>query len=172
MADIEKIIEGLEFTKEMITFDPSTGKDIEPENLNEANKTTYDACVGAIAMLKEQSRKQVLSFGDGYAEGYKTKDQELVRCKDCKHRSEKLYDHYGNKYDKRYVCQIHDLAKKPDWFCADGEPKAEPVKTVTPEFSGGGSVWWIQCSECGHVLHSIQTECPGCHNKINWEGWN
>ena len=44
----------LDFTKAMITFNPSTGEDIEPENLNEENKITYDACVGAIALLKEQ----------------------------------------------------------------------------------------------------------------------
>jgi hypothetical protein len=42
----------------MITFNPSTGEDIEPENLNEADKTSYDACVGAIALLKEQEAKQ------------------------------------------------------------------------------------------------------------------
>ena len=52
--DREKVIAGLEFTKAMITFNPSTGEDIEPENLNEADKTTYDACVGALALLKEQ----------------------------------------------------------------------------------------------------------------------
>jgi hypothetical protein len=57
--DREKVIKGLEFTKSMITFNPSTGEDIEPENLNEADKTSYDACVGAIALLKEQEAKQV-----------------------------------------------------------------------------------------------------------------
>lgn len=56
MHDIEEIIYGLEFTKAMITFNPSTGEDIEPENLNEDNKITYNACVGAIALLKEQER--------------------------------------------------------------------------------------------------------------------
>ena len=47
--------------------------------------------------------------------------QELVRCKDCKHRSNEMYDYYDNPNNKVYVCQIHDLANKPDWFCADGE---------------------------------------------------
>ena len=46
---------------------------------------------------------------------------EVVRCKDCKHRSKEMYDYYGNPDDKVYVCQINDIAKKPDWFCADGE---------------------------------------------------
>jgi hypothetical protein len=54
-------------------------------------------------------------------ENYWSPEQEIVRCEDCKHRSEKLYDYYGDPNNKVYVCQINDLAKKPDWFCADGE---------------------------------------------------
>lgn len=45
----------------------------------------------------------------------------LVQCKDCKHRSEEMYDYYGDPEDKVYVCQINDIAKNPGWFCADGE---------------------------------------------------
>ena len=71
MPDREKVIKGLEFTKAMITFNPSTGEDIEPENLNEANKTTYYACVGAIALLKEQEEsiplKPLCKWLAGYA---------------------------------------------------------------------------------------------------------
>jgi len=57
MTDLENVIAGLEFTKAMITFDPSTGEDKEHWNLNEADKVTYDACVGAIALLKEQEEE-------------------------------------------------------------------------------------------------------------------
>lgn len=42
--------------------------------------------------------------------------QELVRCKDCKHRTiinDALYCDKSNEFWMRY--------KKPDWFCADGE---------------------------------------------------
>lgn len=85
---------------------------------------TYDACrkraidVGceALELLKEQSRKQVLSFGDGYAEGYKAKDQEIVRCKDCIH-----YDRDENC--KLGTCLENGVCSTPDWFCADGTPK-------------------------------------------------
>lgn len=52
-VDRKEVIKGLEYTKEMITFNPLTGEEIEPENLNEVNKITYDACVGAIALLNE-----------------------------------------------------------------------------------------------------------------------
>ena len=56
MIDINEVIYGLEFTKAMITFNPSTGEDIEPEDLNEDNKITYNACIGAITLLKEQQK--------------------------------------------------------------------------------------------------------------------
>ena len=54
MIDLNEVIYGLEYTKAMITFNPLTGKDIEPEDLNEDDKITYDACVGAITLLKGQ----------------------------------------------------------------------------------------------------------------------
>lgn len=67
--DREKVIKGLEFTKAMITFNPLTGEDIEPENLNEEDKTTYDACVGAIALLKEQDELLKHEYWRGYNNG-------------------------------------------------------------------------------------------------------
>ena len=95
--DSEKVINGLEFTKAMITFNPSTGEDIEPENLNEADKTTYDACLGAIALLKEQ--------------------ETVIRCEDCIH-----YRYYGLSEETVSECRI-DHCENPDadWFCADGK---------------------------------------------------
>lgn len=68
--DREKVIEGLEFTKAMITFNPSTGEDIEPGNLNEEDKTSYDACVGAIALLKEQEELIPVSWLKEKLEGH------------------------------------------------------------------------------------------------------
>ena len=46
--------------------------------------------------------------------------KEIVRCKDCKYRSEETYTH-GVTCKEVYVCQINDVAKNPDWYCADGE---------------------------------------------------
>jgi len=43
--------------------------------------------------------------------------QELVRCRDCKR---------GRLYDKDCVdCELNELAKDPDFFCADGVKKDE-----------------------------------------------
>lgn len=51
---IMKIIDGLYFTIGMILFNPLTGESKTPEQLNEDDRTTYDACMGAIALLKAQ----------------------------------------------------------------------------------------------------------------------
>ena len=69
MIDINEVIYGLEFTKAMITFNPSTGEDIKPENLNEDDKITYDACVGAITLLKKQDEEVRAAYRRGLESG-------------------------------------------------------------------------------------------------------
>ena len=81
--DRQKIIAGLEFTKAMITFNPSTGEDIDPENLNEADKTTYDACVGAIAMLKEQEPILLENQHKPYGISTNANSPWISRCPRC-----------------------------------------------------------------------------------------
>ena len=50
----EEVISGLEFTAEMFLFDPSTGE-IYAEPQNDMDKTTIDACRGAIEALEAES---------------------------------------------------------------------------------------------------------------------
>jgi rubrerythrin len=76
---IKEIIAGLKFTVEMFLFDPTTGeKYTEPRN--DMDKTTIDACKGAIELL-EQEPKTVLYIGDGYADGYMVYD--MAECPNC-----------------------------------------------------------------------------------------
>lgn len=48
---IKAIIDGLRFTREMFLFDPSTGETRTKEQLNDMDRTTVDACEGAIELL-------------------------------------------------------------------------------------------------------------------------
>ena len=48
----KKIIDGLYFTIGMILFNPMTGEGKIPEELNVDDRTTYDACMGAIEALR------------------------------------------------------------------------------------------------------------------------
>lgn len=83
MHNIDEIIYGLKFTKAMITFNPSTGEDIAPEDLNEDNKITYNACVGAIALLKE--REPILLENQHKPHGISTNANSpwVSRCPKC-----------------------------------------------------------------------------------------
>jgi hypothetical protein len=59
MMSREDIIDGLRFTAGMVTFNPWNGETITPEELNEQDKLTYDACMSAIDLLKAQEPKPV-----------------------------------------------------------------------------------------------------------------
>ncbi len=85
----------------------------------------FDLIDETLTVLKEQQREiESMNFIYGFVYGGQVKEvRELVRCKDCKHRSKETYTRFDGK--EVYVCQINDVAKKPDWFCADGEKKDE-----------------------------------------------
>ena len=51
---IKKTIDGLYRTISMMLFNPLTGETKTPDSLNEDDKTTYDACMSAIELLKPQ----------------------------------------------------------------------------------------------------------------------
>ena len=52
-------------------------------------------------------------YAEGYRDGYSKRDEEIVRCKDCKH------------YDSETQSCLDGLDGifQPDWYCADGERK-------------------------------------------------
>lgn len=53
---VNKVTGGLKFTVAMITFNPLTGEEVRPEYMNESDKTTYDACKGAMEILNSLKR--------------------------------------------------------------------------------------------------------------------
>lgn len=61
---IEEIINGLEFTKAMFLFDPSTGEEKTKNQLNNLDRTTVDACEGAIDLLKQYKDVLDTNVGD------------------------------------------------------------------------------------------------------------
>lgn len=76
-------------------------------------------------LLKEQSRKQVLSFGDGYAEGYKAKDQEIVRCKDCAYALFKEGVQQGHIVCTKPFTERWQSIRPNNWYCADGKRRTD-----------------------------------------------
>ncbi len=50
----EEIINGLKMSMDLTLFDPSTGEVMEPRQLNDINRTAYEAYKGAIELLEKQ----------------------------------------------------------------------------------------------------------------------
>lgn len=65
-----------------------------------------------LSALEYDSTRYREAFRRGEETGYTKRDEEIVRCKDCKH-----YD--GNEC----MIKMGWFAVLPDWFCADGERK-------------------------------------------------
>lgn len=61
-----------------------------------------------LAALNQDSERYREAYKNGYDTGYETRDEEIIRCKDCKH--------YMTIHCTCDGCCISD-----DWFCADGE---------------------------------------------------
>lgn len=60
---------------------------------------------------------------DQYKKGYADRDEEIVRCKDCKH-GEQLFAYISCQISEKNKSGYH-VSHKPDWFCADGKRKEE-----------------------------------------------
>ena len=50
--DRDTIIDGLRMTMDLFTFDPTTGEEKDPDDLNDLDRATYDACKGALEILE------------------------------------------------------------------------------------------------------------------------
>lgn len=70
-----------------------------------------------IEALKQDASRYREAYNKGRETGYTERDEEIVRCKDCKmHNEWDVWDSTG------YGRCIHlQRLVPPDWFCADGE---------------------------------------------------
>jgi len=73
----EEIISGLQFTIDMFLFDPNTGETFT-EPRNDMDKTTIDACRGAIELLKQEPNKSEIPTNST------PKNNLKIDCNNCK----------------------------------------------------------------------------------------
>lgn len=66
-----------------------------------------------LAALKQDAERYREAYANGYDTGYQKRDEEIIRCKDCKHYK------YG-------MCDLfHPHGCAETWFCSDGERREE-----------------------------------------------
>lgn len=65
-----------------------------------------------------ETERQIISHIK-YAMKFLKEQPDIVRCKDCKHQN------WVNAETGNIVCKFGRGANPPDWFCADGERRAD-----------------------------------------------
>ena len=116
----EEIINGLKFTVGMFLFDPSTGENIEPRN--DMDKTTIDACRGAIELLEQEPCEDAVNRQALYEwlDGWKEKNK---------------YYHPHTKNEIIPICEVIDIIQslppvtpQPKWIaCSERLPENDEV---------------------------------------------
>ena len=75
--------------------------------------------VGEVGMKKDFIVRRSITMVDGKPNVETYSEQELIRCKDCKHGQYEEWDN-GEHTDKTVDCDEYGIHNQY-WFCADGE---------------------------------------------------
>ena len=65
-----------------------------------------------LSALRQDSERYREAYRKGHETGYKKREDEIIRCRDCKHFG------YTNSH---WFCKMLSSCVDEDWFCADGE---------------------------------------------------
>lgn len=88
---------------------------IQTQMRNQIEGEIYKAVMNVgVNVDKEELLKALKYDREQYQKGYKDRDDQIVRCEDCK------WYHQAFANEGRCVNHDNDF-HKPDWFCADGE---------------------------------------------------
>lgn len=111
----EEIIEGLRFTVGMFLVNPFTGEERDEESLNNLDKTTVDACRGAIKILEQEPE---ISIGSTIKNDLAVEEfaERVLKAMDFAIKATDSKDNYsiGMRNGIRYSKSLID-SKEPDF---------------------------------------------------------
>ena len=121
MSDIEKIIKGLECCSDQnhncyVRGDcPYCSNCWFGEGSDKPENFKHQLLIDTLELLKELIDQR--HYYEEWEAGYGKNQQQIVRCKDCKHGE--VFDE-----DENYIaCSYYESVRNQDWFCAEGEKK-------------------------------------------------
>lgn len=118
----EEIIGGLQFTIGMFLLNPNTGEKREEYELNDMDKTTIEACKGAIELLEQEPKTDGDCIREKDEEAIEKKlrlagYEKVVTCAECVHGVE-----VGPGL---YKCLDCDWIGDDDFWCKEGKRREE-----------------------------------------------
>lgn len=148
---IKEIIDGLKFTVDMFLFDPTTGETYK-EPRNDMDKTTIDACNGAIELLEQQprdciSREEVIN-----TLFYKSDNScDVVLSTDLMDRIKQLPSVIPQRPKGKWITNSHGFPPEPTSVCSE---------------CGFDRDFYIRIRGFGKIKY-----CPNCGAKMEVEEW-
>ena len=98
-------------------------EEIAKDFANHVDEVTYKAIHNVGVDIDKDKLIQALTqdkkrYEEAYRNGYKAREAELIRCKDCKFNKFSITDRW-------ILCKLTRIPQKNDWFCADGERRSD-----------------------------------------------
>lgn len=79
----------------------------------------YKAVIGVGVHVDKAELMKALQYDrNQYIKGYKDREDQIVRCQECKYR---YFADNRIPCEQKNVCGRNGIVVTPDWFCADGE---------------------------------------------------
>ena len=121
MADIEKVIKGLECCKDPMISGVKCNvcPYWDDKNPDEYQTSCNDnLCADALELLKSQQEQiEILKIAQDKIADFLTQP-EIIRCKDCRH-----WESEDGKFGLCKIC--HSVSSSNGWFCADGKKRSD-----------------------------------------------
>ena len=74
--------------------------------------------------LRQDAERYRKAYANGYDTGYEKRDDNIVRCRDCKFWSAERINDY-NKCKRWINVGVKNFATMGNWFCADAERRTD-----------------------------------------------
>ena len=147
--DRDTIIDGLRMTMDLFTFDPTTGEEKDPDDLNDLDRATYDACKGALEILERLDTDSDTISRQAAIDAIDEIEAEVA-------------EGFGFEYEKwrKYFCDL---------------PPAQPERIKGHWIEHDDGLVACECSVC-HEKYNLYEEdvfernyCPNCGAEMRGE---
>ena len=100
--------------------------------VDDQNNYIVETCVKMGVNVDKDELLKALAYDrgqyeKGYADGRRARDEEIVRCKDCRNSIPYNERWVLPKCDTMVWCKAFEDSKLPDWFCGYGERRDNAI---------------------------------------------
>ena len=101
-------------------------KFIDDGVMQAVEKVGFDIDKDKLASILQQDKSRYSdAYKKGYTDGYLKRENEIVRCKDCKYRYNPLFCVIAVVSEFMHKQNVFEQKGSDEWYCADGRRKED-----------------------------------------------